>query len=72
MLRSTYGLSINCNETESSEKCTVSCRPDLYFASPPLPVYECGRATGYKWNHQTEDNPDARLPTCSGMLSNIH
>ena len=64
-LRRTYGLLIRCNDTDSSQKCTLSCRKGLYFASPPLQVYECGRATGYKWNHQSSENPDGRLPTCS-------
>lgn len=65
-LRRTYGLIIHCNDTEAAKRCRVSCRAGLYFANTPLLEYECGRVTGYKWNHQTADNPNARLPTCSG------
>lgn len=67
-LRRTKGASITCDETSELKHCVISCRPGLYFSYPPLPYYECGVATGYKWNHQNDDNnPTGRLPSCSGM-----
>ncbi|XP_053382454.1 uncharacterized protein LOC123540032 [Mercenaria mercenaria] len=66
-LRRTYGLIITCNETSELQQCSITCRAGLYFTNPPLPYYECGVATGYKWNHQNEKNPTGRLPSCSEL-----
>ncbi|XP_052226025.1 sushi, von Willebrand factor type A, EGF and pentraxin domain-containing protein 1-like isoform X2 [Dreissena polymorpha] len=64
-LRRSPGVIVNCNDTVDILRCTISCTQGLYFAMPHLPVYECGLATGYVWNHQSEKNPTATLPSCS-------
>ncbi|XP_052801058.1 uncharacterized protein LOC128231848 isoform X3 [Mya arenaria] len=66
-LRRSKGIFIQCNESQELQSCTIGCRPGLYFADPPLPVYECGLATGYKWNHENENNPTGRLQSCSEL-----
>ena len=66
-LRRTFGLAITCNKTSELQRCSINCRDGLFFTTPPLPSYDCGVATGYKWNHQNEKNPTGRLPSCSGM-----
>ncbi|KAH3713155.1 hypothetical protein DPMN_072941 [Dreissena polymorpha] len=71
-LRRPYGVEISCNESVEIKSCTLTCRPGLYFAEPPLPVYECGISTGYKWNHQNTANPTAILPSCSEVKAPSH
>ncbi|XP_060578614.1 sushi, von Willebrand factor type A, EGF and pentraxin domain-containing protein 1-like isoform X2 [Ruditapes philippinarum] len=66
-LRRTYGLIITCNKTSERQRCFINCRAGLYFTNAPLSYYECGLATGYKWNHQNEKNPSGRLPSCSEL-----
>ncbi|XP_067682073.1 sushi, von Willebrand factor type A, EGF and pentraxin domain-containing protein 1-like isoform X2 [Haliotis asinina] len=68
LLRS-YGVQTHCNTTADLIQCSISCRDDLMFIKPVLPLYECGRKTNYMWTHQTEDNPRARLPACSAVSS---
>ncbi|XP_046578196.1 uncharacterized protein LOC124285952 [Haliotis rubra] len=64
-----YGVQTHCNTTADLIQCSISCRDDLMFIKPVLPLYECGRETNYMWTHQTEDNPHARLPACSAVSS---
>ncbi|XP_060568379.1 uncharacterized protein LOC132726983 [Ruditapes philippinarum] len=66
-LRRTYGLIITCNKTAELQRCSINCRAGLYFTNAPIPYYECGLATGYKWNHQNEKNPSGRLPSCTEL-----
>ncbi|XP_048259787.1 sushi, von Willebrand factor type A, EGF and pentraxin domain-containing protein 1-like [Haliotis rufescens] len=68
LLRS-YGVETHCNTTDDLIQCSISCRDDLMFVKPVLPLYECGRKTNYTWTHQTDDNPHARLPACSAVAS---
>ncbi|WAQ94734.1 TSP2-like protein [Mya arenaria] len=54
------------NSTQT-EICNIDICQSLFFVDPPLPVYECGLATGYKWNHENKNNPTGRLQSCSEL-----
>ncbi|XP_048241876.1 uncharacterized protein LOC124144002 [Haliotis rufescens] len=68
-LRRSYGVVPSCHRTGDLTQCTIKCRDDLVFAEEPLPVYECGAKTEYKWSHWTEDHPEGRLPPCTPVKS---
>ncbi|KAH3787400.1 hypothetical protein DPMN_165524 [Dreissena polymorpha] len=71
-LRRSHGGIVQCNDTVDIFRCTISCEQGLYFAMPHLPVYECGLATGYLWNYQSDKNPTATLPSCSGTTDSVN
>ncbi|XP_019616633.1 PREDICTED: sushi, von Willebrand factor type A, EGF and pentraxin domain-containing protein 1-like, partial [Branchiostoma belcheri] len=66
-LKPPYGVIMDCyrNDTEDKKYCQIDCSPGLEFSETPLPLYTCGPESQYKWNHQTENNPNATLPSCA-------
>ncbi|XP_035664406.1 sushi, von Willebrand factor type A, EGF and pentraxin domain-containing protein 1-like [Branchiostoma floridae] len=66
-LKRSYGVIMDCywNATEDRNYCQIDCTPGLEFSETPHPLYTCGAESEYKWNHQTENNPLAILPSCA-------
>ncbi|XP_019616495.1 PREDICTED: sushi, von Willebrand factor type A, EGF and pentraxin domain-containing protein 1-like [Branchiostoma belcheri] len=66
-LKQPFGAIMNCyrNDTEDRNYCQIDCALGLEFSETPHLLYTCGPESQYKWNHQTENNPLAILPSCA-------
>jgi hypothetical protein len=63
------GSVVECNETDTVKRCSITCRPGLFFTAYVSPHYECGLETAYSWSHETYDNPNSTLPSCSSKCN---
>lgn len=45
--------------------CYHNCDDGYWFDEDVRPDYRCGNETFHLWDFQTEENPYARLPSCS-------
>ncbi|XP_071810204.1 uncharacterized protein [Asterias amurensis] len=64
-LRRPYRGTTHCMEKADKEiNCTISCKDGYTFGMSTLSFYHCGPSSSYRWPHQNEDNPLARLPQC--------
>ena len=58
----------DCSVNETDEKnCSLVCDPGYAFSVEPLPFYECGPDTFYRWAFETDENPNLQLPECTGL-----
>ncbi|XP_038061479.1 neurogenic locus notch homolog protein 2-like [Patiria miniata] len=63
--------SLHCNQTENNKHCRIACNAGYNFDRSPLVEFHCGQSTNYAWNHQTIDNPYAKLPSCIKAVNRI-
>lgn len=55
------------NTATDTINCTLNCQPGFAFDHDPKDYYFCGPETLHEWDFQTNENPLARLPSCTGM-----
>ncbi|XP_063419373.1 sushi, von Willebrand factor type A, EGF and pentraxin domain-containing protein 1-like [Mytilus trossulus] len=58
-------LSCHNNTAIDTINCTLNCQPGFAFDHDPKDYYFCGPETLHEWDFQTNDNPLARLPSCT-------
>jgi len=61
----------DCQNVSDTINCTITCDDGFDFDIQPLDYYICGPDTSYEWNIQSDDNPDGKLPRCSGKYLNL-
>ncbi|XP_072179392.1 LOW QUALITY PROTEIN: uncharacterized protein [Diadema setosum] len=62
---------LQCQEVNDMQTCNIRCRDGYGFAEPIQESYTCGEASNYRWSHQTNDNPSARLPPCTELVQSL-
>ncbi|CAG2227187.1 unnamed protein product [Mytilus edulis] len=58
-------LSCHDNTGTDTINCTLNCQPGFAFDHDPKDYYFCGPDTLHEWDFQTNENPLARLPSCT-------
>ncbi|CAC5416422.1 unnamed protein product [Mytilus coruscus] len=58
-------LSCQNNTAMDAINCTLNCKPGFAFDHDPKDYYFCGPETLHEWDFQTDENPLARLPSCT-------
>ena len=65
LVATTHSL-LSCSNTSDMIICNHTCDDGYWYDHDVRPNYRCGNETYYYWDFQTEDNPYARLPFCTG------
>lgn len=60
---------LTCENISNDINCTISCEKGYGFDHTIKPFYLCGESTYHVWDFKTSDNPDGKLPQCTGTNS---
>lgn len=61
---------LSCQNDSNNINCTISCEDGYAFDHSVKPFYVCGESTYYLWDFKTLDNPNGKLPQCTGTYYN--
>lgn len=59
---------LSCDNNKKNINCTISCEEGYDFDHSIKPFYVCGDITYHLWDFKTLDNPDGKLPQCTGTI----